>query len=85
MSGVLSQDPERQRILEKLAKKGMNFAGGRNMDIEQLRNMEKMLDDMAFGSGGLGGDTAKQGRDRARPASTSEWLDEIAEEDKIEL
>ena len=30
--------------LEKLQKKGMSFGGGNDMDIEQLRNMEKMMD-----------------------------------------
>lgn len=29
-------DPERRRILEKLAKKGMSFGGGGNMDTEQV-------------------------------------------------
>ena len=36
-------DPEKRRILEKLAKKGMSFGGGNSMDLEQLKNME-MLD-----------------------------------------
>lgn len=38
------KDPERRRILEKLQKKGMSFGGGNDMDLEQLRNMEKMMD-----------------------------------------
>ena len=38
------KDPERRRILEKLKRKGMSFGGGNDMDIEQLRNMEKMMD-----------------------------------------
>ena len=33
------KDPERRRILEKLAKKGMSFGGGSSMDTEQLKNL----------------------------------------------
>ena len=36
------KDPERRRILQKLKAKGMSFGGGTDMDIEQLRNMEKV-------------------------------------------
>ena len=44
------KDPERRRILEKLAKKGMSFGGGGSMDTEQLKNMEKMMDGMKSGA-----------------------------------
>ena len=44
------KDPERRRILEKLAKKGMSFGGGSSMDTEQLKNMEKMMDGMKSGA-----------------------------------
>ena len=45
MGGDFSQeqDPEKRRILEKLQQKGMNL-GGQDMDIEQLRKLEQMLD-----------------------------------------
>ena len=36
-------DPEKRRILEKLAKKGMSFGGGNNMDLEQLKNIKQQL------------------------------------------
>jgi hypothetical protein len=56
MNGDFSyeKDPERRRILEKLSKKGMSFGGGTNMDTEQLRNMEKMLDGLHSGKAGPG-------------------------------
>ena len=38
------KDPEKRRILEKLKARGMSMGGGNNMDIEQLRNLEKMMD-----------------------------------------
>ena len=47
-------DPEKKRILEKLAARGMSLGGGMDMSIEQLRNMEKMLDGINVGD--LGGD-----------------------------
>ena len=46
------EDPEKRRILEKLKRSGMSFSGGANMDIEQLRNLEKALGGMSFGGGG---------------------------------
>ena len=45
-------DPEKRRILEKLAKKGMSFGGGNDMDLEQLKNMEKMMDGINLGKQG---------------------------------
>ena len=49
------EDPEKRRILGKLKAKGMSFGGGNDMDIEQLRNMEKMMDGMGGMMGGGGG------------------------------
>lgn len=77
------KDPERRRLLEKLAKKGMSFGGGSSMDTEQLRQMEKMMDglgDMGKGGGpGMGSTGVQQ----------EEWREggeeEVADEDKIEL
>ena len=43
-------DPEKRRILEKLKAKGISFGGQSNMDIEQLRNLEKTMDGMGGGS-----------------------------------
>ena len=36
--------------LEKLKAKGISFGGQSNMDIEQLRNLEKTMDGMGGGS-----------------------------------
>jgi len=47
------KDPEKRKILSKLKASGMSFAGGSDMDIEQLRNLEKLLDDLP--KGGFGG------------------------------
>ena len=67
------KDPERRRILEKLKRKGMSFGGGNDMDIEQLRNMEKMMD--GLGSGGAARAAParacpRRGRSRARATRT---------------
>jgi len=77
------KDPERRRILEKLNKRGMSFGGGSDMDTEQLRNMEKMLDGMGdLGKGGPAGAS----RGGSRPARSSEpEEEELADEDKMEL
>ena len=87
------KDPERRRILEKLAKKGMSFGGGANMDTEQLRNMEKMLDGINMGGMGgkfgdgpgmAGGDSDVQPDDLFR--DVSEIDGEVIEDvDKMEL
>ena len=73
-------DPEKRRILEKLAKKGMSFGGGNSMDLEQLKNMEKMMDGINLG---------KQGADAgaAPKAKASPDVDEAEfdDEDKMEL
>ena len=57
MRGDFSGEPdaEKRRILAKLAAKGMSFGGGANMDLEQLRNMEKMMDGINMGGAGMGG------------------------------
>ena len=88
---LLLQDPERRRILEKLAKKGMSFGGGSSMDTEQLRNMEKMMDGLGGGGGfgggagggfgGGGGDAAEEPAFRSAPDSE----DDVPDEDKMEL
>merc|ERR1712070_1134942 len=76
------KDPERKRILEKLAKKGMSFGGGSSMDTEQLRQMEKMLD-------GLPSDLGKKAADadEADTGSDKSALDDedVDAEDKMEL
>lgn len=79
------KDPERRRILEKLAKKGMSFGGGSSMDTEQLKNMEKMLD-------GLGDSMGKGGEVPPIPGDDNNLRDasdidagDVAEEDKMEL
>ena len=76
------KDPERRRILEKLAKRGMSFGGGNNMDTEQLRQMEKMLHGLGDLKGGGGGGGAD-----GEPERTTSEMDEeaIGEEDKMEL
>ena len=81
------KDPEKRRILEKLAKKGMSFGGGNDMDLEQLKNMEKMMDGINMGKMGDdmpgGGGDAKPGGgdgDEVRDESEMEEVD-----DKMEL
>ena len=77
------KDPERRRILEKLKRKGMSFGGGNDMDIEQLRNMEKMMDGLGSGGfGGAGGAGARVPETRTEPSPGDE---DIADEDKLEL
>ena len=77
-------DPEKRRILEKLAKKGMSFGGGNNMDLEQLKNMEKMMDGINLGKQGEG--EGLPGRREAK-AKASPDVDEAEfdDEDKMEL
>ncbi|KAL1514981.1 hypothetical protein AB1Y20_004056 [Prymnesium parvum] len=70
------KDPEKRRILEKLKRKGMSFGGASDMDIEQLRNMEKMMDGIQMG--GMG-DLPKT-RDAPSPGD-----EDIPDDDKIEL
>jgi len=76
-------DPERRRILEKLAKKGMSFGGGSSMDTEQLRNMEKMLDGMGDFKGA--GASTPPGEAEPDVRETSDLDDDVGEEDKMEL
>lgn len=38
------KDPEKRRILEKLAARGMHMGGGKDQTLESLKEMEKMLD-----------------------------------------
>eukprot|EP00324_Dicrateria_rotunda_P000474 CAMPEP_0206166062 /NCGR_PEP_ID=MMETSP1474-20131121/22677_1 /ASSEMBLY_ACC=CAM_ASM_001110 /TAXON_ID=97495 /ORGANISM="Imantonia sp., Strain RCC918" /LENGTH=201 /DNA_ID=CAMNT_0053569829 /DNA_START=1 /DNA_END=606 /DNA_ORIENTATION=- len=76
------KDPEKRRILEKLKAKGMSFGGQSDMDIEQLRNMEKMMD--GLGSGGFGAGTgAGPGASDERDAPSVD--EDIGDEDKMEL
>ena len=72
-------DPEKRRILEKLAKKGMSFGGGNNMDLEQLKNMEKMMDGIKMGKQGDSGTIPKA---KAAPDVDEAEFDD---EDKMEL
>ena len=74
------KDPERRRILEKLAKKGMSFAGGNGQSTEELRKMEKMFDNINLGGFGKGAGAAD---DEVR--DKSEMDADVAEEDKMEL
>ena len=79
------KDPERRRILEKLQRKGMSFAGGSGQSTEELRKMEKMFDGLNFGKMGAdgGGGIPKAGDDDLR--DSSEMDSDVAEEDKMEL
>jgi hypothetical protein len=84
------KDPERRRILAKLAKKGMSFAGGSGQSTEELRKMEKMFDGINLGGfggpgGGMGGAGAgaDDGDDAVRDSSDMD--SDVAEEDKLEL
>jgi len=78
------KDPERRRILEKLAKRGMSFGGGNSMDTEQLKNMEKMLDGLGDSMPGKGGGAPPGGFDDDEP-QMSETSDMEDVEDKMEL
>lgn len=54
------QDKERRSILTKLAAAGLHMPGSEDMDIEKLRNLAKILDDIpnmggAGSAGGAGG------------------------------
>ena len=73
-------DPEKRRILEKLAKKGMSFGGGNNMDLEQLKNMEKMMDGINLGK--QGADAGATPKAKASPDVNEAEFDD---EDKMEL
>ena len=78
-------DPERRRILEKLAKRGMSFGGGSNMDTEQLKKMESMFDNIGdldnLAKAGAGGaDDAGGGSEES-----SLDADDVGDEDKMEL
>jgi hypothetical protein len=82
------KDPERRRLLEKLNKNGMSFGGGNNMDTEQLRNLEKVMDGMKGGGfgGGAGGPGPDVGTFSSGKRGAESTDDEsIADEDKIEL
>jgi len=74
-------DPEKRRILEKLAKKGMSFGGGNNMDLEQLKNMEKMMDGIKMGKQGEGDASTIPNAKAAPDVDEAEFDDE----DKMEL
>ena len=84
------KDPERRRILEKLARKGMSFAGGSGQSTEELRKMEKMMDGInlggmsgmgGMGGGGFGGD----GPNGDELRDSSEMDGDVEDEDKMEL
>jgi len=81
------KDPERRRILEKLAKKGMSFAGGSGQSTEELLKMEKMMDGINLGGfGGGGGGGFGGGGDEGDLRDSSEMDgDDLADEDKMEL
>ena len=81
-------DPERRRILEKLAKRGMSFGGGSNMDTEQLKKMESMFDNIGdldnlakAGAGGADDDMSAGGGSE----KSSLDADDVGDEDKMEL
>lgn len=82
------KDPERRRILEKLAKRGMSFGGGSTMDTEQLRNMEKMMDGINM-DGFKGGDAAGGAGSMDDPTAEGVELNDESSmedvEDKMEL
>ena len=46
------QDPEKRRILNKLKGMGMSFGGGSDMDLEQLKNLEKAMGNLGDLKGG---------------------------------
>eukprot|EP00316_Scyphosphaera_apsteinii_P013240 CAMPEP_0119321714 /NCGR_PEP_ID=MMETSP1333-20130426/56227_1 /TAXON_ID=418940 /ORGANISM="Scyphosphaera apsteinii, Strain RCC1455" /LENGTH=209 /DNA_ID=CAMNT_0007328749 /DNA_START=58 /DNA_END=687 /DNA_ORIENTATION=- len=85
MSGDFSyeRDPERRRILEKLKARGMSFGGGNDMDIEQLRKMEQMIDGINMGNFGAGGG-APPGDDSDEP-NDAPPSEEDADVEKMEL
>ena len=37
------QDPEKEKILKRLRKKGLHFGGGGSMSIDELRNLENIM------------------------------------------
>ena len=76
-------DPEKRRILEKLAKKGMSFGGGNTMDLEQLKNMEKMMDGINLGK--QGGPESSAGTIPKAKAAPDVDEAEFDDEDKMEL
>ena len=80
-------DPEKRRILEKLAAKGMSFGGGNTMDLEQLKNMEKMMDGINLGKQGGGGmpDFGGMGGGPKAKAAPDVNEEEFEDEDKMEL
>lgn len=77
------KDPERRRILEKLAKKGMSFGGGSTMDTEQLKNMENMMDGINLGK--MGDDAAGAAADDEPPLSDSSSMEDDPDVEKMEL
>merc|ERR1712087_19424 len=88
MSGDFSfeKDPERRRILEKLKARGMSFGGGNDMDIEQLRNMEKMMDGLPnMGGGGFGGPSPGGSEDLHEEPNDAQPSEEDADIEKMEL
>ena len=76
------KDPERRRILEKLAKKGMSFAGGSGQTTEELRKMEAMLDGINMGA--FGKDPPPNDGGELRDSSEMDG-EGVADEDKMEL
>ena len=56
----------------------MSFGGGNDMDIKQLRNMEKMMD--GLGSGGFGGAGGAGARAETR-TEPSPGDEDVADED----
>ena len=53
--GPSSGDPEKDAILSRLHKKGIKFAGGEGMSLEQLKNLESSMGAFNMGGGGGGG------------------------------
>ena len=50
---VFERDPEKRQILEKLKAKGISFGGQSDMDVEQLKSLEKAMDELDTGGGGF--------------------------------
>lgn len=56
-------DPERRAILTKLAAAGLALPGSEDMDMEKLRNLSKILDDIPNMKGGGAGATGDSSGD----------------------
>ena len=76
------KDPERRRLLQKMAASGISMGGGTSMTTAQLREMAKMMDGIKRDPGASGAPGAAADDE----LKTESDIDEgIADEDKMEL